>query len=114
MTRNTAVCRTTRAAIVGGVVKFHIKTLVEFGGKCPQRRGRTLHIGMANRAHRRLRRNELRQMTIDAGGMSGKFRRNRIIRALVTRIAINTGVSAAAVQKSAVVLGIKQMRRKNI
>ena len=104
MTGNTAVCRTTRAAIVGGVVKFHIKTLVEFGGKCPQRRGRALHIGMTNRAHRRLRRDKLRQMTIDAGGMTGKARRNRIIRPLMTRIAVDVGVGADAVRKRAVIL----------
>lgn len=116
MAGDAAVFRSRVAAIMHGVIEFHIESLVEILRKRAQRRGRTLHVRMANRAHRRLRRDELRQVTVNASRVSREFRRDGIVGSLMTRIAIDVGVSARRMQKSAVILRVSRqaVRRKNI
>ena len=51
-----------------------------------------IHALMANRAHRNIRRGELRQMTTGAIFVAGKIRPHRVVRPMVTARAIERGV----------------------
>ena len=74
------------------MIKLHVETLVELGRERANRRTAPGKARMADVAHRNRGANELREMTIRTGLVSGKARHGRIVEALMAGIAGQPGM----------------------
>ena len=81
VTAVAAIARARGAGHVLRMVKLHIEALIEPRRETLKRRVGALHIRMTNLAHRNSRSDELGQVTVGAGLVTGKFRSGRIVRA---------------------------------
>ena len=79
------------------VIEFDVEGLVKPRRKTFQRRIRAVDVSMADGAHRNIRRNKLREVTIGAGFVSGKPRRGGIVGSLMTGSAGKRSVTLAVV-----------------
>ena len=74
------------------VIEFHVEALVEPIGKSSARRIVPINILMTDRAHRNIRRRELRQMTSRARFVSRETRPGGIVSAAMTIVTAERGV----------------------
>lgn len=108
VTAVAAIARTRCAGHVLGMVKLNIEFLIKSRRETLKWRVGALHICMTNLAHRNSRSNELGQVTVSAGLVTGKFRCRRIVATAFMAGSAGLGsVTLAAVDKLRVVeLGI--------
>jgi len=74
MTRVAAILRARGARHVLRVIELHIEAFFELIRKSFERRVVAVHVRVADRTHRNVRRRELRQVTASAVFVSGKSR----------------------------------------
>jgi hypothetical protein len=101
MTRLATVRWARGAAHVLRVIEFNVEAFIEFGRKRFEWRRSSLHIAMANNAHRHIRSYELRKVAFCAGIVTRKFWRRRIVvAASMAGSTCERGVSLAGVDES--------------
>ena len=81
------------------MIELHVEALFELIGKSFARRIIAIHILVTDRAHRNIRRRELRQMTTCARFVSWETRPGRIVSAAMTIVAAERSVFGTCVEK---------------
>ena len=92
MTTGATILRTRAACHVLRVIEFDVKAFFERVGKSFARRIVAVHRTVTDRAHRNVRRRELRQMTAGAIFVSGKTRPGGIVRSMMAARAAECSV----------------------
>ncbi len=87
MTTPAAVFGPSVSSHVLRMVELHIEAFLKLIRKDFARRIVPVHVLMTDRAHRNIRRRELRQMTAGAGFVTGKTRTRRIVRSVMAVVA---------------------------
>ena len=84
MTSAAAILRSHRLAHMLCVVKLHVETLFEAGGKALERSLRCIYVRVADKAHRTRGSEKLIPMAIDTRGVARERWLRRVILALMT------------------------------
>ena len=99
MTRSAPILWPRRAGHMLRMIELQIETFFEFIGKGFQRRVSAARVCVADRAHRRVRRGELIQVTARAIFVAGKAGSRGIIVSVMTTLATSRGVTLTDVQE---------------
>ena len=81
------------------MIEFQIEAFLEFVGEAFQRRIIPIYVCVADRAHRHVRRSELREVTAGAIFVTGKAGPRGIIIAMMTARTTNRRVALTGVQE---------------
>ena len=84
MAGNTTIPGPRGSGHVLRMIELHVKALFEFIGESFQRRIVAAYAGVADRAHRHVRRGELRKVAAGAIFVSGEARSRRVVTATMT------------------------------